>query len=127
MRELVSGSTVGSRVRMLPFRADVAGLLAAADILLVPSQAFESFGLVCVEAFRAGVPVVSTDVGGLPEVVGDAGVIVPRADVEGFAAAAADLLTSEHRHREAARRGRVRYRAHFTADRMARDYRARLA
>ena len=127
VRALVARSAAGARVHLFPFLGEVEMVLAGADVLLVPSQAFESFGLVCVEAFRAGVPVVSTDVGGLPEVVGDAGVIVPHADVEGFAAAAVDLLASESRRGEAARRGLARYRARFTADRMARDYAARLA
>lgn len=66
-------------VRLLGARADVADLLAAADVVALPS-AWEARALVAQEALRAGVPLVTTPVGGLPELVGRAAVFVPVGD-----------------------------------------------
>src|SRR5690606_35606391 len=60
------------------------GLLRDLDVLAVPSLTtagwVEQFGRVVVEAMAAGVPVVTSDSGALPDVVGDAGVLVPEGD-----------------------------------------------
>ena len=71
----------------------VAPLLAAADLFLLPSET-ESFGLSALEALASGVPVVASDVGGLPEVVrhGDTGLLVPLGDVDAMARAAVGIL-----------------------------------
>lgn len=63
-------------VRLLGDRRDVADLLAAATVLVVSSE-WEARALVAQEAMRAGVPVVTTGVGGLRSLVGEAAVIVP--------------------------------------------------
>jgi len=117
---------VSDRVSLLGFRQDTARLLAAADVLVVPSQAFESFGLTCVEAMAAGVPVVATRVGGLAEVVadGDGGYSVERDDIKGFADRVARLLENSELRREQAARGKQRYARLFTAERMAQQYAA---
>lgn len=101
-------------------------LIASSTLLVVPSQAFESFGLTVIEAMALGVPVVTTDVGGLPEVVGDtgAGFICPRESVEDFSEAIKKILRSPQLRSEMGAKGRVRYSALFTADRMAADYAA---
>jgi glycosyltransferase involved in cell wall biosynthesis len=59
---------------------------------VMPSH-YEGFGMPVLDALTVGVPVVAADRGALPEVVGDAGRLVPADDPEGFAAALADLLT----------------------------------
>ena len=56
-----------------------ARLFSGALVLAMPSR-FEGFGMVAAEAMAAGVPVVATDLDSLPEVVGDAGILVPRDD-----------------------------------------------
>jgi glycosyltransferase involved in cell wall biosynthesis len=66
----------GAPVRFLGHRDDVADLLAAADVAVLTS-AWEARALVAQEALRAGVPLVATAVGGVPELVGDAAVLVP--------------------------------------------------
>lgn len=66
---------------------DAAVFLATVDVLVVPSQVPESFGLVAAEAMAAGVPVAVSDAGALPEVVGEAHPLVfPQADPEALAA-----------------------------------------
>lgn len=71
----------------------VAQLLQAANLLLLPSQT-ESFGLVALEAMASGVPVIASDVGGLPEVVehGVSGFLAPLGDVDQMAEYATKIL-----------------------------------
>lgn len=58
------------QVHILGFIPDGASLISQSDLLLIGSQEFESFGLTALEAMVRGVPVISTDIGGLPEVIG---------------------------------------------------------
>ncbi|GAA4995580.1 glycosyltransferase family 4 protein [Yinghuangia aomiensis] len=83
-------------VRLLGHRDDVADLLAAADVVVLPSR-WEARSLVAQEALRGGVPLVATDVGGIPELVGDAAVLVPHGDVDALADAVAGLLADGSR------------------------------
>ena len=69
-----------SQVRLLGHRDDIASLLAAADIALLTST-WEARALVAQEALLAGVPLVSTRVGGIEELVGDAAVLVEPGDL----------------------------------------------
>lgn len=66
-------------------------LLGSADIVVVPSR-FEGFGLTALEAMALGKAVVATEAGGLPETVGDAGLLVPVSDPPALAAAIEALL-----------------------------------
>jgi L-malate glycosyltransferase len=85
-RELVESLGLADSVRYVGVVDEVAPLLKAADLLLLPSET-ESFGLVALEAMASGVPVVATDVGGLPEVVehGVTGFLAPVGDVDAMA------------------------------------------
>lgn len=69
-------AATGAPVTLLGHRSDVADLLGAADLAVVTSQ-WEARQLFAQEALRAGVPLVTTAVGGLPALVGDAAVLVP--------------------------------------------------
>jgi N-acetyl-alpha-D-glucosaminyl L-malate synthase BshA len=92
-RELVETLGLAEYVRYVGVVDDVAPLLAAADVLLLPSET-ESFGLVALEAMASGVPVVASDVGGLPEVVehGVTGFLAPVGDVDAMAGCCLQLL-----------------------------------
>jgi L-malate glycosyltransferase len=91
---------ISDRVVFLGKQDSVAELLACADLMLLPSRS-ESFGLVALEAMAAGVPVIATDVGGLPEVVesGVTGYLAQVGDVEGMAGAAVEILSDPERWR----------------------------
>lgn len=84
---------LGNRLRFLGQRRDVPRLLAAADIYSQPNTAPESFGLTFVEAMHAGLPVVTTAIGGACEVVDDScGLLVPRGDAAGVGSALRELI-----------------------------------
>lgn len=82
---------LGLDVRLLGRRDDVAELLAAADVFVLSSD-WEARALVVQEAMRAGLPVLATKVGGIPELVGDAAVLVPPGEPDAFASALQAIL-----------------------------------
>ena len=71
-----------------------AGLLNGARVFAFPSV-YEGFGLPPLEAMRAGVPVVATAAGSVPEVLGDAALIVPVGDTDAFAGALFQAVDDE--------------------------------
>lgn len=95
-------------------------LYGTADVAVVPSL-FEGFGLPAGEAMACGVPVVATRGGALPEVVGDAGVLVPPGDADALADAISSLAEAPKRRARLARRGRQRVLAAFDWERAARE------
>ncbi|MCZ7555129.1 MAG: N-acetyl-alpha-D-glucosaminyl L-malate synthase BshA [Bacteroidia bacterium] len=99
------------KVRFLGKQDALADILAACDLFVLPSQS-ESFGLSALEAMACGVPVISTSIGGIPEVNIHAktGYIAEIGDVERMAKYAVELLTNDAKYRvfsEAARRRAV--------------------
>jgi N-acetyl-alpha-D-glucosaminyl L-malate synthase BshA len=102
---------------------DVAPLLAAADIFLLPSET-ESFGLGALEALASGVPVIATNVGGLPEVVrdGETGFLCGVGDVEGMSRVALDLLRSPEKWQRMSRLGAADARARFSESDIVSQY-----
>ncbi len=95
-------------------------LYGTADVAVVPSI-YEGFGLPAGEALACGVPVVATTGGGLPEVVGDAGVLVDPGDANALADAVRDLLADDQRRRRLGERGRERIVEEFDWKRAARE------
>ncbi|MFI5804280.1 glycosyltransferase family 4 protein [Streptomyces sp. NPDC051561] len=91
-------------VRLLGRREDIAELLAVADVAVLPSR-WEARSVLAQEALRAGVPLVATAVGGIPELVGDAAEFVPYGDGEGLATAVLGLLGDAGRRGELAEAG----------------------
>jgi alpha-1,3-rhamnosyl/mannosyltransferase len=96
---------------------DLVRLYSGAACLVFPSL-YEGFGLPPLEAMACGTPVIASDRTSLPEVVGDAGVLVDPRDEDALAAAIAALLEDESRARELGERGRERA-ARFTWERAA--------
>ena len=87
-------------------------LYAEATLAVVPSV-YEGFGMPATEAMACAVPVVSTDGGALPEVVGDAGVTVPASDYCALERAIAGLLEDPQRRADLGRAGRERMERQF--------------
>ena len=107
-------------VLLLGPRSDVGDLLAAADLLLLPSRT-EGLPAVAVEAGLAGLPVVASRVGGVPEVVEHevTGLLVEPGDVDGFVAAVIGLLGDPDRRRALGEAAAVRCREGFSIEHLA--------
>lgn len=108
---LVRSLGLQARCCFLGNREDCVPVLQAADLFLQASDS-ESFGLAALEAQACGVPVVSTRVGGVPEVIvdGETGLLAPAGDADALAAAALSLLDGRARWEQvsaAARRSAV--------------------
>ena len=97
------------RIRRLGWLEDGArgDLLAGAAALAYPSR-YEGFGFPPLEAMQAGVPVVASTAGSLPEVLGDGAVLVDPDDVDALAAALGRVVRDEALANELTRRGRAR-------------------
>jgi len=110
------------KVSLLGYRDDVEQLMRRAWLLVHPAR-WEGFGLVLLEAMRAGLPVVATGVSAIPEIVvaGATGRLVPPDDPVALAEAVLDVLNDEPFRRDAGARGFDRLVARFSAERMARE------
>lgn len=106
------------------FTANTPSLIANARVLVVPSQAYESFGLTIIEAMAFGTPVVATDVGGMPEVLAgsNAGYVCARNDSVAFADAIKRIMGNPILADELGKNGRITYEKNFTSSIMAQQY-----
>jgi glycosyltransferase involved in cell wall biosynthesis len=106
-------------------RDDVMAVLDAADVLLHPTRA-DAFPTVLLQALAAGVPIVASGVGGIPEIVEDGrtGLLVPPPlTASAFANRLRSLVGDPGLRRALAERGRERFETEFTADRWAKRLR----
>jgi N-acetyl-alpha-D-glucosaminyl L-malate synthase BshA len=114
VEKLAGALGLGPYVTFLGEQLHLGGLFAQADVFVLPSEQ-ESFGLAALEALASGVPVVASNVGGLPEVVrdGETGRLVPPHDPRALAEAVLDLLRDEPRRAEMGRAARADATARF--------------
>lgn len=98
--------------------AEIPDYLAAMDVLVLPSRTTprwaEQFGHVLIEAMAAGVPVIGSSSGAIPEVVADAGLIFPEGDSDALRDRIARILGDESLRRDLIAHGRTRVQARFT-------------
>ncbi|WP_026923835.1 glycosyltransferase family 4 protein [Glycomyces arizonensis] len=94
LQALIEGT--GAEVRLLGHRSDVADLLAAAD-LFVNTSRWEGYPLSLQEAMQAGLPLVATRTGGIPDLVGDAAILFDAGDVDALDEAVTGLLDHPER------------------------------
>jgi glycosyltransferase involved in cell wall biosynthesis len=115
----VADAAHGDRIIRVGFvdRSQRAALLGGASVFAYPSR-YEGFGLPVLEAMAAGTPVVTTSAGALPEVAGDAALLVPPGDVDALAGALATVLDDPPVAAEFAHRG-VERAASFSWERCA--------
>jgi len=111
-------------VHFLGFRSDMERLYSSMDIVVMPSVRYESFGMVILEAMRAGKPVVCSDFSGMKEIVadGETGSVVPTGDVESLATAIERILADGRAAQRMGDRGCVRVRNYFSASVMVDRY-----
>ncbi|MBE7699683.1 glycosyltransferase family 4 protein [Oerskovia sp. Sa1BUA8] len=95
LRQRASGTPVPPAFTGFLPRGEVREILRTADVVVVPSRWAEPFALTALEGMSAGAAVVASDVGGIPEAVGSAGILVPPGDVVALADALAALADDE--------------------------------
>jgi N-acetyl-alpha-D-glucosaminyl L-malate synthase BshA len=100
---------LNDKVKFLGKQDGLVEILSCCDLFLIPSQS-ESFGLAALEAMACGLPVISSSVGGLPELVkhNETGFIAEIGDVERMAKYAIDLLSNERKYEIFSRNSRDR-------------------
>jgi glycosyltransferase involved in cell wall biosynthesis len=113
---------VDGAVRLLGSRDDVPELLSRAACFVLASD-YEGSPLAVIEAMAAGVPVVATGVGGVPELVadGETGFVVPPGAASALAAAVEAVLSDPARARRLGAAGRVIARSRLSQERMMSD------
>jgi glycosyltransferase involved in cell wall biosynthesis len=122
-RDEVRALGCADAVSFLGFRKDSADLMAAADLVILPSLA-EAFGLALTESLYIGTPVVATRVGGIPEIVKDGvdGRLVPPANSKALADAIVELLNDTKKRQRMAGAGREKVMTSFRFEEMVRSY-----
>jgi glycosyltransferase involved in cell wall biosynthesis len=123
VREQVAQLGLENRVRFLGIRADVADILRASDVFVLSSR-WEGNPMSVMEAMAAGLPVVSTAVGGVPELVrdGETGLLVPSEDTGALAQAIQALVDNPARRQAMGAAARQHAVAHFDIRHTARGY-----
>ena len=125
MRALAQSLGISDRVEFvgqLP-STDLPAEYHKIDVLALPSLTRpnwkEQFGRVLVEAMASGVPIIGSDSGAIPTVVGDAGLIVPEGDATALANAIQQLMDNPSLREEFIERGRERFLRYFTHESVA--------
>jgi N-acetyl-alpha-D-glucosaminyl L-malate synthase BshA len=111
------------KVKFLGKQEGLVEILSSSDIFLIPSQS-ESFGLAALEAMACGLPVVSSSVGGLPELVrhNESGFIAEIGDVERMAKYTIELLSNEKKYTLFSENARQRAVTHFDTSKVVPMY-----
>jgi len=125
IESLVRGYKWGWRVHFTGFITDLSEYMSIADIVVIPSQSYESFGLTAIEAMSYGVPIVSTNIGGLPETIGEnghCGFHTNIDDINGFSRNIIRLIKDERLAKKMGKNGIDRVNKLFQPGRMTKDY-----
>lgn len=118
---------VDHSVLFVGYRNDAATLICGSDVLVIPSVAdeqgigVESFSYVGIEALALGTPVVGYAHGGLPEVLGQCGTLVPPGDRRALAESILNLVENPGLRERLALRGREHFRAHYVLSSLVDD------
>ncbi|MBI5913713.1 glycosyltransferase [Candidatus Azambacteria bacterium] len=123
--DLARDLNIRERVNYLGTRRDIPAILQDTDIFVLPSL-WEGLGIVVLEAGACGVPVVASNVGGIPEMVIDkeTGLLVPPGDVEALSHALRELLSNLARAHEMGVAARARVAQYFALMRTIEKYKS---
>jgi len=120
----LNGGGFASRHSRHGWTADVRPYYAAMDILAMPSVESDTFGRVSIEAQASCVPVLCSDIGGIPETLlpGDTGLLLPPGDIPAWRDAIVKLATDEKLRLKMAERGREWVAQQFSAQVICREF-----
>ncbi|HXV19507.1 MAG TPA: glycosyltransferase [Desulfuromonadales bacterium] len=124
LRSLTSSLGLDGKVHFLGFRQDIAQVLAALDVFVLPSLR-EGFGLALVEAMCSGIPVIASQVGGVPEIFGEVAVgeLIDPQSVDGLTNAMIRIAQRSDEDRvRLGENARTRVLQNFTAEKMVKGY-----
>lgn len=118
-RALAAALGIADRVRFLGYQRDPAHALARASLFVLSSRA-EALPRSVLEAMRAGLPIVASAVGGLPEIVdnGGNGLLIPKEDATGLALAIREMIEDGGARAAFGRASRISYESRFCFDLM---------
>ena len=125
IKNYIKTYTPNKKIHLPGFIENAGSMLNGADIIAIPSQEFESFGLTAVEAMLNGVPVVSTDVGGLPETIGvngECGFYCSYKNPKEFSKKIIYLIENKEKSLQIGKNGRIRAKELFDARIMTEKY-----
>ena len=124
VKQIVHKLSLEKKVELNEYSENNFDLILNADLVVVPSQSYESFGLTIIESMALGVPVVVTDVGGMPEVLANsnAGFICPKDDPSKFAEKIKKILKDSNLREKLKQNGRIAYEKKYTAKIMSSQY-----
>ncbi|HMF99397.1 MAG TPA: glycosyltransferase [Vicinamibacterales bacterium] len=122
LEQLAHQLGIASRVRFLGWRRDLTAVYAATNVFLLTSRN-EGTPVAIIESLASGTPAVSTDVGGVRDVISEAafGALAPLDDVDGLSDRVVEWLENTERQRAAGAAARVAMRARFAIDRLLDD------
>ena len=121
----INEHTPDKNIYLPGFISHAAEMIRDADVMLIPSQEHESFGLTAVEAMNNCIPIVSTDIGGLPETIGEDGLCgycCPKHDHSMFSEKIIYLLNNPLHAKEMGINGSKRAKKLFNPERMSKEY-----
>ncbi|MCK9364724.1 MAG: glycosyltransferase [Syntrophales bacterium] len=104
-------------------RTDISALLNMADIFVLPSQLREGLGVALIEAMAAGLPVIGTAIGGIPELIqeNENGLLVPPGSVEALTTSLEKLISDPAARKMMGQKGTQMYQERFTMSMMTRQ------
>jgi glycosyltransferase involved in cell wall biosynthesis len=120
IKNILDGMGLSDRIHLLGFRTDIPNVLRGCDFFVLPTHQ-EALGQSYIEAMAAGLPVIGTDVDGVPELIthGVNGLLVPPHDIPALRAAIARLIDNPRLRVQLGVAGRLLTDASFTVDGMA--------
>jgi glycosyltransferase involved in cell wall biosynthesis len=123
LQQQVAVLAMGRYVEFLGFRDDVADLLSAADVFVLPSMR-EGLSISLLEAMAAGKPIIATSIGSIREVTGDGAcaVLVPPGDTEALVGALEKLITEPDFRHDLGERAQRRFERSYTLERATNAY-----
>lgn len=120
---LISKHRLMNHVHMLGLQSNISRILSISDLFLLPSSS-EAFSLAALEALSFGVPVIATEVGGMPEMIehGKHGYLAKVGDIDGMAGYGIKILSSPEHHQELSKAAAKRAASEYSADRIITQY-----
>ncbi|MGE5329744.1 MAG: glycosyltransferase family 4 protein [Deltaproteobacteria bacterium] len=113
--KMLKDAGMTDKFKLLGFTDQISKVLNNIDIFILPSL-WEGFGISIIEAMSLGKPVIATNVGGIPEVLGDCGLLINPANVDEIANSIKLLVENEEMRKELGQKAKERFNNNFTQE-----------